>query len=121
MARKVEDFDRDLPVSSMLRLYNVLQDEGNRDYFLNIFKSLSIDPNIYNNESYFHYYTVEEDDWFDNISYKFYKTPNLWWVVATFNNITNPFEGLVAGQIIRVLNFNNVYTIFDEISNIERL
>ena len=34
------DIDRDLPVSSNLRLYNVLEDTNTRDEFLNVFDSI---------------------------------------------------------------------------------
>ncbi len=120
--KKIDDFERDLPVSSNLRLYNVLEDTEFKEKFLNIFRSYSsVAENVYNDESIFEYYTVQEDDWLDNISAKFYRTPFLWWVVAIFNEIVNPFEYLEEGRVIRVLKYNTLYTIFDDINEIESL
>lgn len=116
-----KELDRDLPVSSNLRLYPVVQDTSNRLLYLNIFRSYSISDDVYYDESLFDYYTVTEDDWLDNISALHYNTPYLWWVVALFNKIDNPYEGLYEGQVLRILKYNNIYTIFDDISDLENL
>ena len=116
-----DDLERDLPISSNLRLYPVVRDTSNRMLFLNIFRSYSVPSEIYNNESLFDYYTVTEDDWLENISYVHYGTPYLWWIVALFNKIVNPFEGLHEGQVLRVLKYGNIYSIFDSISELESL
>jgi len=117
----LSDYDRDLPVSSSLRLYPVLQDSDTREVFLNVFRSYVVDDDVYNNEIMFDYYMVQNDDWLDDISYRFYSTPFLWWVVALFNGITNPYEELEEGNVLRILKYNNIYTIFDDISKIEGL
>lgn len=119
--KQLNDFDRDLPISSNLRLYNVLQDTKDKEIFLNIFRSYNVNEDIYNNESLFDYYTIQEDDWLDSISVFHYRTPYLWWLVALFNNINNPYEELEEGKVIRVLRYNNIYTIFDDITEIESL
>jgi len=116
-----KELERDLPVSSNLRLYPVVQDTSNKLLYLNIFRSYTIPDEIYNNESLFDYYTVTEDDWLDNISAYHYKTPYLWWIVGLFNGIDNPFEGLVPGQVLRILKYNNIYSIFDNIAELESL
>lgn len=38
----------------------------------------------------------------DLISQQFYGTPELWWVVATVNNLVDAIIGFVAGQTIRI-------------------
>lgn len=119
--KKLDDFDRDLPISSNLRLYSVLEDSSDKTPFLNVFRSYAVSEDVYNNESLFDYYTVLEDDWLDNISNKHYRTPFLWWVVALFNGITNPYEVLEEGNVLRVLKYSNIYTIFDDITEIESL
>ncbi|KFZ26487.1 MAG: hypothetical protein KQ78_01299 [Candidatus Izimaplasma bacterium HR2] len=119
--KQLNDFDRDLPISSNLRLYNVLQDTEDKEIFLNIFRSYNVNEEIYNNESLFDYYTIQEDDWLDNISVFHYRTPYLWWLVALFNSIDNPYEELEEGRVLRVLRYNNIYSIFDDITAIESL
>lgn len=119
--KQLPDFDRDLPISSSLRLYPVVQDSSDNEIFLNVFRSYNVSDDIYNNESLFEYYTVQTDDWLDNISYTHYKTPYLWWLVALFNGITNPYEELNEGAVLRILSYSNIYSIFDDITEIESL
>lgn len=119
--RQLEDYDRDLPISSNLRLYPVIEDTEDKTIFLNLFRSYTVSSSVYNNESLFDYYTIQYDDWLDNISNIHYRTPYLWWVIAIFNDITNPFEELNEGDVLRVLKYNNLYSIFDNITEIESL
>ena len=118
---RLNDYDRDLPISSNLRLYPIIEDIEDKTIFLNIFRSYTVSDDVYNNESLFDYYTVQADDWFDNISNIHYNTPYLWWVVALFNEISNPFEGLNEGDVLRILKYNNIYSIFDDVTTIEGL
>lgn len=43
----------------------------------------------------------------DLVSYKFYGTPFLWWVLAKINNIQNPMY-LPTGVILRIPPLNNI-------------
>ena len=38
----------------------------------------------------------------DKISYKFYDTPNYWWVIAHANNIFDAFTEIPRGKILRI-------------------
>jgi hypothetical protein len=38
----------------------------------------------------------------DAISYKFYGTPALWWVIARVNNIEDPLTGVALNTTIRI-------------------
>ena len=38
----------------------------------------------------------------DLISQQHYGTPELWWVLASVNNIVDPLVGVVAGQVVRI-------------------
>jgi hypothetical protein len=47
----------------------------------------------------------------DMISYDFYSTPLLAWVIAYVNNITNPLDrenGFYAGRVIRITDINTL-------------
>ena len=102
-------------------MYPALQTSHDREVFLNIFRSYSVNSDLYNNESLFDYYTVQDDDWMDNISTIHYNTPYLWWIVGVFNGITNPYEELKEGSVLRVLKYSSLYVIFDDITEIESL
>jgi hypothetical protein len=44
----------------------------------------------------------------DIVSFKAYGTPDLWWVIAEYNNISDPFFDFKINQIIRIPNIDRV-------------
>jgi len=44
----------------------------------------------------------EHDSRPDLTSYIFYQTVGYWWMLMQYNNITDPFEGFAAGNIIKI-------------------
>jgi len=52
------------------------------------------------------YHEVAEKDErrLDLISYRWYKTPELWWVIAEANNLMFPVDDLEIGMILRIPN-----------------
>lgn len=117
MISKIVDEYRNLPVTSHLKIYNVMEQP---DYtkFLNVFRSYSV---INNTTDIFTYYVVTNDEWFDSIAYKFYKNSKLWWAVAVANGVINPFEFLNEGDTIKVIKNQYLFIIFDDMTEIERL
>lgn len=109
-----------LSTTSLLNMFNILENhEG--DVFLNLFRLYIVDNNILEKEELFDMYTAEDDDWWDNISYKHYNTSSLWWLVAMMNNITNPFEDMYKGRQIKILKEIYLYQIFKDIKNISEM
>lgn len=102
---------------SQLKLYNMLK-EWDDTKFLNIWRSYHINEESKNNISYFSHYKVEEEDWWENIANKYYGSPKLWWVIALFNDVNNPFEELEPGRIINILKQDYLYMLMKEIKNI---
>lgn len=47
----------------------------------------------------------------DLVSYRFYATPNWYWVILYCNDITDPFEGMHAGMILRVPDAKRILNI----------
>lgn len=109
---------QNLSNSTQLKMFNILEDVRNNTYYLNIFRSYVINMSALNDSSFYETYEVENDDWFDNISFKFYNTPSLWWVVCIVNNIVNPFEELEPGKILRILKNTHIYSILKEVRNV---
>lgn len=109
---------QNLSNSSQLKMFTILDDVLNNTYYLNIFRSYIINTSALNDSSFYETYEVENEDWFDNISFKFYNTPSLWWVICIVNNIVNPFEELESGQILRILKGTHIYSILKEVRNI---
>jgi hypothetical protein len=70
-------------------IFNIV-DIDKKSYF-NITKTITfvntdkISPELYLN------YTITPLDTWTNLSFKFYNTYKLWWLICKFNNIKNPF------------------------------
>ena len=91
-----------------------MEDEE-KTQFLNIFRSYVISDAVKTNSFVFKYYQVQDGEFLDDISSKFYGAPNLWWLIAEFNEIQNPFEALEEGASIKIISGGTLYTIFDDI------
>jgi len=112
--KRVENVFRNLPVNSMLRAFPVMEDED-KVQLLNIFRPYTISALSKENPYLFEYYQVEENDFLDTIAYKFYGNSALWWVVADFNDITNPYEALEAGTSLKLMRSDYLYILYDDV------
>lgn len=102
--------------TSQLKLFNMLR-ENKDDIFWNIWNSYVLTDEILNS-TFFDTYEVDDNDWWENISFKVYGTPYLWWAIALTNNITNPFEEIKPGDLIYLLRPQYIYQMLKEIKNI---
>jgi hypothetical protein len=82
-------------------LYNLYQDSDGY-YFFNLTRTV-IFPEDLNQNTYVEYVIQPKDMW-TTISYKFYNTIKLWWLVCSANNIMNPIALPKAGNILKILN-----------------
>ncbi len=91
-------------------------DDGFNVYNLNL--NLHIDFDTIN-ENLFDYYHVTQADAWTTISYKFYRTIKLWWLVYKCNidTIDNPLSALVPGTRIRIAKPALVQNILNALSN----
>jgi len=111
--------DHRLSNVSFLKLFNILEESNTK--YMNFFRSYSINDNILNNTLYYFTYDVENEDWWDMISFKIYGSSNLWWVICMMNNIINPYEELSEGDQIKVLKESYLYMLLKEIESISEL
>ena len=105
-----------LESSRLENLFNVYLDANTNTYFYNLlntvnFKAESMSPSIYE------IYTVVDGDSYNFISYKYYGTINLWWLICSFNGIQNPTKLPEAGTYLRILNREYVVNILTGINN----
>ena len=109
--------------TSMLKLFNILLDEDRETQFMNIFKTLRVNKDVKTDIYAFDTYEVEGENqaFWDNISFDLYGTPFLWWIVAIFNDVVNPFEELDPGGNLQVLKSDYLYTIFKDIDTLSEL
>lgn len=52
-------------------------------------------------------HTIKEGETLQNIAYCYYKDSGKWYIIASANNIMNPFKDLVPGQIIRIPSYGS--------------
>ena len=72
---------------------------GDRDRFWGVWEPVDIPPSPSDQ-----YITVDEAiaGRIDLISYRYYRTPELWWVIAEANALFFPPEDLIIGMILRI-------------------
>lgn len=104
--------------SSQLKLFKIGNEISNNTKYLNIFRSYILNKSNLNKSSFYDLYEVDNDDWLDTIAFKVYGSPALWWIIAIVNDISNPFEDLETGNILRILKPNYIYNILKEIKTI---
>jgi len=91
-----------LDMYDFANFFNVIN-LGEKSYF-NINKTI-IFENIDNMPtSYYSSYVIKDGDNWTGISFKFYKTIKLWWLICKVNNIKNPFTELIPGKVIKILD-----------------
>ena len=111
---------KDLANTSQLKLFNILEDEdGVR--LQNVWRSYSLNPEVAEETYFFTLYNMNDDDWWDNISFLAYDTPYLWWILCVMNNVQNPFEEVSPGQETNILRDNYLYQVIKEIEIISEL
>lgn len=83
--------------------------DGGTDYpdflsssYLNIVKYITT--------SRIHVVTQDEEANLQLISYNYYKTISLWWIIGMYNGIINPFFEVVAGTYINIPDLVSIET-----------
>lgn len=53
-------------------------------------------------------HTIVEGDTFDSLALKYYNNPTFFWVICSFNHVSNPFENLVVGETLKIPSMNSL-------------
>jgi len=81
---------------------------------LNIFNNkLSFLRNTYNCTQI----TLNTTTYLPNLSYVFYETTSLWWVIGMFNGIIYPFIQIAPGTVLYIPNFAEINSFLGNTSN----
>lgn len=110
-----------LSISSRLNSHNILNITETNQYFMNPFRVFSINDDIKRDNNYFTIHYALEDEWWDNISAKYYGTSYYWYILCEYNDIINPYEQLLPGQLVKVLKISFMYHIFRDMKGIAEL
>lgn len=103
--------------TSQLKLFPIFKDI-NGVKFLNLFRSYKLNEQIQSDILLFSSYEVSNGEYWDDIAYKVYGIPQLWWIIALINNVVNPFEELNDGDNIKILKEDYIYNL---VKDMERL
>lgn len=81
-------------------IFNIYEDKDGY-YFYNILRKVGfpedLDPDIYEN------YKTKPKDSYTLISWKFYNTIKLWWIICSANQIYNPLVQPTPGTILKII------------------
>lgn len=75
----------------------------NKQEIINIFNRVKLDEKTLSNIKYYDEYIIQEGDRWDIISNNFYGTPQLYWLILSYNKIKDPFTSLIIGNTIRLI------------------
>jgi len=81
-------------------IFDIYNDE-NGFYYYNLLKKVDFPLDL--DASVFDYYLTKPIDTYPNISYNFYGSVVLWWIIVAANNIDNPMEQPKAGTLLKII------------------
>lgn len=112
---KQDDFP-DLPIVSGYRYENFfnIYTDNNGFKFYNLLCSINLFPSLNSNAE--DDYIVKNNDTWPLISYKYYNTMDLWWLVCAYNQIENPLISPKFGNVIKLLKNNYVSTVISNLN-----
>jgi len=70
---------------------------------LNIFSRYELIEKYKSGIKFYQEYIIKENDKWDLIAYNFYGTEELWWLIAIFNSVVDPFQKLQAGNTLKII------------------
>jgi hypothetical protein len=101
-----------LNIDNLENIFQVYTDNNNR-YYYNLLQTVNIPQNL--PPGYFDIYIVKYNDTWPLVSYNVYETPNLWWIIVSVNNISNPTIQPIQGTTLKVLKPSLVRNVLTEI------
>ena len=106
---------KDLPTLNVYRYEKIFRMYKNNglQYFYNIIQALNLPEDI--DETKIYYTVVKQNEPWTMISFKAYKTIELWWLICLLNKINNPLKFPSTGTAIKLLRPQFLPDIFNEI------
>jgi len=87
----------------------------NKYYFYNILKTLNIPEEL--DESLFFNFEVPNTMAWHILSYKLYRSTDLWWLIAVINDIKNPVILPQGGDILKVIQQGRINEVLSLINS----
>jgi hypothetical protein len=106
---------KELPALNRYRyekIFRVYKDKGVH-YFYNILQALHLPDQV--DETKVYYITVKQKEPWTMISFRAYRTIELWWLLCLINKIYNPLLFPASGTTLKVLRPQYLPELFNEI------
>jgi len=97
----------------MERIFDMFKQQGSKHFHYNILQKIEF-PKEIKTSLYTIYHTKQDEGW-TNLSYRFYKRIDLWWMIAGINNVADTFMPLPAGTRLKIPTPAYVRNIIDSI------
>lgn len=104
-------------LSSLYRyenFFNVYKDNSTGSYFYNLLRGINIFP-AQDSSIEQSYTTTFNDTWY-LISYKYYNTMDLWWLVCEYNQIKDPTKMPEVGTTLKLLKADYVWPVLSQLN-----
>ena len=88
--------------------FNIYTDDNGTNFY-NLLRNITVLPA--NNSGAEDIWQVETDETWLLISYRYYGTMQLWWLVCAYNGITNPTKNPTPGSTIKLLKSEFVWPV----------
>ncbi len=98
---------------NIFNMYQFDNSNGDTYAFYNILSKITLPSDL--DETIFDYYKVSGRMPLTSLSYNFYNTQHLWWLIMVINNIKNPVKTIEAGSVIKIIKKQYLDLIFDSI------
>lgn len=91
-------------------IFKINQTEENKYYFYNIMRTVRLTTDDLD-DRYIFLFNVDRIMPYTTLSYNFYDTIDLWWLICVVNNIDNPVKFIEPGTTLRMIKKQHVSTI----------
>ena len=98
---------------NIFNMYQFNTDNNDTYVFYNILSKIVIPSNL--DDNIYEYYIIESEMPLTSLSYKFYKTQHLWWLIMAINNLKNPIKLIKSGSTIKILKSDYLGIIYNSI------
>lgn len=103
-----------LDTTRLENIFNIYEDTTGT-YYYNLLNTVHISDNLLPTSYTLH--TPQKGESYTGISYKYYNTINLWWLICAASNINDPTKPPYTYPSIRVLNKDLVVALLTKINN----
>lgn len=115
MNTKYQNQYPDLPSLNVSRYENIFKIGQNAagKKFYNLLQNITFPSSL--SDQYFFTYVVDRSIPLTALSYMMYETTDLWWLICTVNNISNPVEFIPPGTVLKIIKQSKLPVVLDEI------